>query len=159
MAQGRLRDILHTWKLTDGVSAEAIDLLVSLLQVDPWKRPTLEEVQQHPWFSLHGFGPPPPLAAKSVSSTSLDSSVSSSGPARGQQQQQPPGSPLQPLHALQPSAAVAGGASAASVAMRDLPRLGCHRVEGVAGGIVCTARPWLMPQQVAAAGPSHHGGS
>jgi serine/threonine protein kinase len=36
----------------DNVSDEAKELITSILQIDPSKRPTAEEITRHPWFSL-----------------------------------------------------------------------------------------------------------
>lgn len=51
------------------MSEDALDLLDKLLQVDPWKRPSLEEAQRHHWFQKAGFGPPPDLGLDKGSPT------------------------------------------------------------------------------------------
>jgi Protein kinase domain len=47
MSQG-LRQLLSDWRVS--MSEEGIDLLQGMLEIDPRKRLTIEEVRSHPWF-------------------------------------------------------------------------------------------------------------
>lgn len=48
LAEGRLFELMDLWRV-DFLSAEARDLLFGLLQVEPRKRLTMEEIKMHPW--------------------------------------------------------------------------------------------------------------
>lgn len=47
----QLSTLLNRWGIA--LSNEALDLLHNMLQVDPRKRLTIDEVMGHPWFSVH----------------------------------------------------------------------------------------------------------
>lgn len=49
MTQG-LRQLLLDWRVN--MSEEGIALLKGMLEVDPRKRLTIEEVKNHPWFTF-----------------------------------------------------------------------------------------------------------
>ena len=49
IVEGRIDDY---WKIMDGetLSSEFKELVISMLSYDPSCRPTIEEVQRHPWM-------------------------------------------------------------------------------------------------------------
>jgi serine/threonine protein kinase len=57
MTQG-LRQLLSDWNVI--ISEEGIALLQGMLEIDPRKRLTLDEVCNHPWFQYPDEPPPPP---------------------------------------------------------------------------------------------------
>jgi serine/threonine protein kinase len=59
IANGRLMDQLKNWDIP--LSAEAGDLLQSMLLLDPRDRLTLAEVMAHPWIANGPIQEPPPL--------------------------------------------------------------------------------------------------
>lgn len=63
IAEGRLRELMQIWGIS-GLSPEAVDLLVGLLQVNPRLRLTSEQILAHPWVApyLAGGGEGPPDA-------------------------------------------------------------------------------------------------
>ena len=45
--------LLRSWKFTDMVSADAVDLVVAMLQPDPVRRLSFEQVVAHPWLAAY----------------------------------------------------------------------------------------------------------
>jgi calcium-dependent protein kinase len=154
LAAGRLRDVMAAWRLDGVMSPAAVDLIASLLQVDPWMRPSLAAVQQHAWFASAGLIPPPPAppgppapqpqpqapfapppgspAAGSGTPTSAGSSESYSG--IGSPTSMLPSPP--PSQQYPPVPGYGGSLAPRCVHEEDLALIGCCRREGAAGGLV-----------------------
>ncbi|ESL09097.1 protein kinase [Trypanosoma rangeli SC58] len=56
--------LFHTKQCWDGISEEAKDLIVRMLEQDSSKRLTAMQALQHPFFANYGFRPPPPGVPK-----------------------------------------------------------------------------------------------
>lgn len=50
IVQGRLAELLQQWQIP--VDSRAIDLLNHLFKLNPWERPSFEEIMAHPWMNL-----------------------------------------------------------------------------------------------------------
>ena len=60
------------YEMPDHVSAEAADLIASLLQLDPHKRASMEIVRNHKWLNLGYPGPPPTHMSERGPITEID---------------------------------------------------------------------------------------